>query len=355
MADRQVYSIKFKRRKLKSPFFKDADTSTMVTGSGIIGKKVVRIAANVTFAHPNISNSKIEALSIVEETKTVRLIGEAVDSSLDEFRYGKDVKTTKHLLNDKISPNIALSDEGIKDGDDEFSSFIGAYNFGQNRLFKVVDQSYNLIPFRDMNGKLEPTNFLSKHQNLIEGFPYVYNAKTTYNQFLDSRDREYLNGVIDVFHTHLRNSEYSDISLRGAKGLVGLGDYYTSQNSSLTKKGSPVESDVFETKNTQHDFFEDASEIILELTSSNSQVGYVSTGKFKLSPFEETESFVNEYSHLTNNQKNTLLVSSSKDDFSLGTRFKSKQNGFIITPFYQLNQKRSFGKDSIAFSGLLKG
>ena len=59
--------------------------------------------------------------------------------------------------------------------------------------------------------------------------------------------------------------------------------------------------------------------------------------------------------HLTKNQRHVLLANSVRNDSEVGTRFKSKDNGRIMTPFYQLTEQRSFGTDSIAFSGLLKG
>jgi hypothetical protein len=352
-----VYTIKLKRKPIRTSFYVEKESSKIVTGSGLIGKKVERTSTTITYNLPLLTSNESEELLLnqVQVTKNVRLFGEATQISLDDFRYGKDVKITKHLLNDKLLTNITLSDEGINDGDDEFSNSIGYYNFGQSKIFKTASKNFKVIPFRDMNGKTKSENFLSKNQNIIEGFPYVYNAKTEFNQFIDSRDRIYYNGVIDVFHRHLRLSELTDIRLKGAKCLLGHGDFILTQNDNLTKKGSPLESDLFETKITNHDFFEDANEVILEMTGSANQVGYISTGKFKLSPFAEQNLFAGEYSHLTVIQRDTLLVSSSKEDYEIGTRFKSKQNGFIITPFYKLNQKKSFGKDSIAFSGLMKG
>ena len=154
---------------------------------------------------------------------------------------------------------------------------------------------------------------------------------------------------------HLRNSELTDIKLRGIKALAGQGGFNITQNETSGKKGSPLESSVFETSVTQHDFFEDCQDVILSLTGSASQVGFISTGKFQLSPFAEQDTFKNDYSHMTDLQKSALLVSSSKQDFEIGTRFKSKQNGFTVNPFYKLTEQRSFGTDSIAFRGLLKG
>lgn len=349
-----TYTVKLRRKRPKKPFFVERGMSVVASGSEIIGKPREAVNATITINLPTL-NMQGEESKVVQVTKNVRLLGEASEYTVDSFRYGKDVKNTKNLLNDKLTTNIALSDEGINDGDDEFSSGIGVYNFGQSQTFKYVDDKFNLIPYRDIAGKPNAASFLTLDQSLIDGFPYVYNRRTNYDQYIDSRDRIYFNGVIDVFHTHLRNSEISDILLRGVKVVPGQGNFNETQNTTSGKKGSPLESSVFETISTQHDFFEDCQDIILNLTGSASQVGFVSTGKFKLSPFAEQDTFKNDYSHMTTLQKNTLLVSSSMQDFEIGTRFKSKQNGFIINPFYKLTEQKSFGTDSIAFRGLSKG
>ena len=72
------------------------------------------------------------------------------------------------------------------------------------------------------------------------------------------------------------------------------------------------------------------------------------------SPFVEKDIFKNRYEHLTQDQKNILLTRASMSEFGIGTRFKSRDNGFIMSPFYETPEKRSLGTDSLAFRGLLK-
>ena len=110
-------------------------------------------------------------------------------------------------------------------------------------------------------------------------------------------------------------------------------------------------SEKYEIEQSTYDFFEDATEAMV----SKPVEGFVSEGLYKSAPFvEKINYYDNQYSHLSKTQKSTLLVSSSRDDCEIGTRFKSRDNGFIMVPFYETAEKRSLGTDSLAFSGLIK-
>lgn len=271
---------------------------------------------------------------------------------VDFFRYGKDIKLLKHLSQDRLSPNVTLGKEGIDDGDTIFDNSIDQYNFGQNKHYKTrSDISLKIIPFTDFEGKPRPETFLNIPQENITGFPYVYNGKQDFSHYLNPEVAS-IDGAIDIFHVRSSpiDSSVSDIQIRGTKGLFGFGDWNLSQNSASGKKGSSFASELFVVKQTQHDFYEDCQDVTLTKPDD----GFISTGDYKNVPFIEAKRFENNYRHLTDAQKDVLLLSASRNDTIIGVNFKSKENGFMITPFYQTTEQRNFGKDSIAFSGLLK-
>lgn len=317
-------------------------TSVPLLPEAIIGKQIERVNAVV---------KQIYEDTTVEGTKekSVTTYGD----NFDLFRMGKDVRTIQHFAkNSLLSPNITLGKERIADGDDIFDNTIEVYNFGQNKNFKTISSTtYALIPFDDFEGKPDPKSFLNKTQTSISGYPYVYNSYKNFGQYINPEVASN-DGAVDVFHvrsSHI-SSGINDIYIRGAKGLFGSGNWILTQNTTYGKKGSSFIDDVYSIKETQHDFYEDSQNTILTKPDN----GYVSEGLYKNSPFVDDDLFKNNYSHLTTSQRIELLSSSSRNENEIGVRFKSRENGFMITPFYQTTEQRSFGKDSIAFSGLLK-
>lgn len=283
----------------------------------------------------------------------IKILDNSVANDLNSFRYGKDVKFIRHLLNDKLVPNVAigrsndLTERNYIDHSIEFNSY------GQNSLFKTYDyKKERLIPFDDIEGKPSSKSFIGKNDIDKTGYPYVYTAKRNYDKFRDP-DEASLDGAIEVFHVRSSpgNTSNWDLQIKGPRALFGVGNWELTQHSTYGKKGSPLVSERYEIKQSDYDFFEDADESIL----TNPVEGYISDGLYKSSPFKDVNRFIDNYKQLTNSQRRNLLLSSSRDDSELGTRFKSKNNGFIITPFHQLTEQRSFGTDSISFGGLLKG
>ena len=271
---------------------------------------------------------------------------------INTFRYGKDVKFLKHLSNDNLSPNVTLGREGLVDGDDIFDNTIDQYNFGQNKHYKTKsDITLKLIPFTDFEGKPDVKVFLNKIQSSVIGFPYVHNGKQSFTQYMNP-EAAAIDGAVDIFHVRSSpiSSGFNDIQIRGAKGLFGVGNWILAQHTTYGRKGSSFLSEAYSKKETNHDFYEDSQDVLL----TKSVDGYVSEGLYKNSPFVEEDLFEDNYTQLSDSQKVTLLSKSSRNESSIGKRFKSRENGFMITPFYQKNEKRSFGKDSIAFNGLLK-
>lgn len=284
---------------------------------------------------------------------SVTILGDPRENNVDSFRYGKDVRSIKHLLSEKISFNITLGGENNITSDDHINHSFELTSFGQNSLFKTYDYTKErFIPFEDFEGKPNFSSFIGLEDSDKKGYPYVYNEKRNYDKFRDP-DPASLDGAIEVFHVRNSpaNTGFIDLQIKGARGLFGVGNWELTQHTTYGKKGSPFLSENFEVEKTLCDFFEDASETILNMPVD----GYISEGMYKSLPFKDRDNFKNTYEHLTKNQRHVLLANSVRNDSEVGTRFKSKDNGRIMTPFYQLTEQRSFGTDSIAFSGLLKG
>jgi hypothetical protein len=284
----------------------------------------------------------------------VTILGNDLTNNISFFRYGKDVKSVKNLLNDKLTPNITLGRENDITSDNHLDHGLELCFYGQNSFFKTYDyENERLIPFDDIEGKPEAKSFIGKTDAEKTGYPYVYDTRRNYDKFRDP-DEASLDGAIEVFNVRSSpiNTGFLDLQIKGARGLFGVGNWELTQHTTAGKKGSPLVSERFEIKQSSYDFFEDAAESILNLSIE----GYISDGLYKSSPFVEKIDYLNsEYEHLSPTQKTDLLAISSRDDSELGTRFKSRDNGIIITPFYKLTEQRCFGTDSIAFRGLLKG
>ena len=284
----------------------------------------------------------------------VTILGDDITNNIDFFRYGKDVKSIKSLLNDRITPNITLGKENDITSDDHIDSSLEICFYGQNSFFKTYDhKNKRFIPFEDFEGKPLFKNFIGLKDEDKKGYPHVYNEKRNYDKFRDP-DPASLDGAIEVFHVRNSpaNTGFLDLQIKGARGLFGVGNWELTQHTTYGKKGSPSIKETHEISQLTHDFFEDASESILGTPVE----GYISEGLNKGAPFVDKENYLNnQYEHLNQAQKNALIVSSSRDESEIGTRFKSRSNGRIITPFYKLVEQRSFGTDSISFSDLLKG
>jgi len=323
-----------------APFNENAIQPT--SPAAIVGNDIQRVSATLT------QSTEDTTVGGITE-KSVTTYGE----NFDLFRTGKDVKTINQFYKDSLlSPNISLGKAITSDDKHDIDYSLGHYNLGQNRAFSVIDKNTKkLLPVIDMEGRPTPSSFLMKSHSSLSGFPYVYNKKGNIGHYTNPEIAS-INGAIDVFHvrsSHI-SSGINDIYFRGAKGLFGAGNWILTQNTTRGKKGSSFMSDQHQVAITKCDFFEDSQSVVLEKSIG----GYISEGVNVNSPYKDDDKFASYYTHLTIAQRINLLVSSSRNDSELGTSFKSRENGFMITPFYQKNEKRSFGKDSIAFNGLLK-
>jgi hypothetical protein len=283
---------------------------------------------------------------------SITILSDPNDNEVDSFRFGKDVKTLRHLLNNKLTVNVSLADSLDFEGK-VVNNFYKQTTFGQNSLFSTYDNVKDVfIPFEDFEGKPLAKSFIGLTDLKKSGFPYVYDDRKRFDKFRDT-DEASLDGAVEIFPVRSSpiNTGFIDLQIKGARGLFGVGNWELTQHTTYGKKGSPFMSDRYEIKQSEYDFFEDATEAMV----SKPVEGFVSEGLYKSSPFVEKINYhSNQYTHLNQAQKTALLISSSRDDSEIGTRFKSRDNGFIMVPFYETAEKRSLGTDSIAFSGLIK-
>ena len=310
-----------------------------------IGSKVERtnIGVNVVVNDSTIGGVKVGSITILSNPN---------DYEVDSFRFGKDVKTLGHLLSNKLSVNVSLADSLDFEEKIVNNTYIQT-TFGQNSLFSTYDNIKDrFIPFEDFEGKPVAKSFIGLTDLKKSGFPYVYDDKKRFDKFRDP-DEASLDGAVEVFpvRNSPANTGFIDLQIKGARGLFGVGNWELTQHTTYGKKGSPLMSERYEIKQSTYDYFEDATEAMV----SKSVEGFISEGLYKSAPFVEKINYHdNQYRHLSKTQKSTLLISSSRDDCEIGTRFKSRDNGFIMVPFYETAEKRSLGTDSLAFSGLLK-
>ena len=348
-------------KKLDSRIFYDkAGTTSIKAVPGTSTPSPARQRIGLSVPRNTVTVTTVTADSSLNGTKvgSITIFSAPTDYEVDSFRYGKDVKTVKNLLSDKISFNVTMGRENDITSDEFIDHVFEVNSYGQNSLFKTYDYEHDrFIPFEDFEGKPDPKVFLGlAHPHFsalkISGYPFVYSIRKNHDKFRNP-DPASTDGAIEVFHVRNSpaNTDFNDIKIKGARGLFGVGNWELTQHSTYGKKGSPLVSEKYEFEQAEHDFFEDAQETIL----GYSVEGFVSEGLYKIAPFSDTNLFDQQYLHVNKVAKESLIVSSSRDVSEIGTRFKSRENGFMITPFYKLTEQRCFGKDSIAFSGLLKG
>lgn len=345
---------KNEKNKLESRVFYDkpAVSSRKSTSDTIIAQSRIglqQVSNNVVVTEviedSTITGVKVGNITILGEQSSI--------SDVDFFRHGKDIKSLKHLLSNKLTPNITLGKENDITSDDHVNHDFELTSYGQNSLFKTYDhKNKRIIPFDDIEGKPDFASFIGKTELQKSRYPYVYDSRRNYDKFRDP-DPASLDGAIEVFHVRSSpvNTGFWDLQIKGARGLYGVGNWELTQHTTYGKKGSPTVSEIHEHEQSSCDFFEDAAESIL----AKSVDGFISEGKYAGVPFKEDDKFKNSYAHISISVRKTLLSGSIRNDSEIGTRFKSRDNGFIITPFYPLTENRSFGTDSLAFRGLLKG
>ena len=290
----------------------------------------------------------------------VTIFGDAQDISvIDGHRQGRDIKNIKHF-DKKLIPMVRVSPEGFFSYDDNIQHIYGGEYYGQGLEFKIYDENFNTIPFKDYQ-QIIPSTLLGK--NSVLGYPIVHNTVENFEQYVDPSYAGF-DGAIDLFmtRTSLINSSFDFIP-------YGLRSDYMGGGIEEIRRGSTEISsniDVLEI-NTSKTYYYDSQETAFsdhifasgsrqELTGSSgfkfALPGYITNAKYTMTPFVD-ENYLrfssSKYTLISNNtQKNRLLSGSDNTVSQVGTRFKSANCGLIF------GESNILGTDSIAFGGLKK-
>lgn len=212
-------------------------------------------------------------------------------------------------------------------------------------------------------------------------YPIVTDSSNNFNNYGDPDALEasfnggyFRDGIIEPLG--IRNSfanpntSFPNILVEGIKG--SFMPYHQEQGDWSDSKGSAVLDNKFEFRQGKYDWFEDAQDIALpenvfarvgdrDMTLNNHYMslwGYVSDGVYEITPFiEETvdkKYFKNKYRQVGAGDAISLLKNSSRTLSNIGTRFKSSNSGFIMSPKYDSVNQNIFGTDSITYMGLLR-
>jgi len=311
----------------------------------------------------------------------VTILGDAEQqniSMLDSFRQGKNVKNFNHFMKMnvpliRVNPkeSFEIRNNGYVDhmmeklliGD---SSDINVNGNGQKR-------GINIIPYHDRLGsKFDAAKYIEAGKYIL-GYPIITDNISDWNNFISpdalgpNEGFAHSDGAIEVFEIRrsFANTNAADIQISGIS--ADLSTCHQEIERSQNKKGSSIIDTKFEFRQNKYDWFEDAQDLIFSKTgfpkigtteSANykkSLEGYISDGNYISAPFvdENANDASTKYTMLNN--KLLLLSGSNKNISEIGTRFKSMQNGFILSPKYDKTSKTVFGVDSIAFKGLMRG
>lgn len=284
---------------------------------------------------------------------------------IDSGRQGINVLSDNQRVlsfKPRISANGRLSE-------DEDLFFVQDYencNLGQSYFVNTYDNNQNKIKsFLDIPGRFNPVDYIEKRSSDSDYFfsyPVINNVVSDLPHYADPSHLKN-DGAIDVFNskTSVINTYTSDIQIRGIKGSLSGGGVLILGDRS--EKGSVEIVDLVENneeKSSQIDFFEDAVDILIggdfpKRSNFDSGGKFYSHGigsdsKYLKSPFVDIVLSVksNEYSLLTDSQKNSLLNSSDRSRSKVGYNFKSMNCGLIF------GESNVLGTDSISFGGLKK-
>ena len=316
------------------------------------------------------ANTSIQRIGMKIDRETVNVqqrerpigksLGRVVDYAVNDIvlkntnntlRSGKDIRNYNEYFH-SLRPVITFSEKSINIfGEIDHTFDLNVY--GQGSLFKIYDENFKLIPFRDF-GKLTPKDLLGKTH--VTSYPFVNDLKINFEQFVDPSLSTF-DGAVDIFDikNSLTNTSVADFIYKGANAdLMG-------SSIDFSKKGTSIIDNHFIIEGGGTEHFLDSQESIFKgytfpqigVTGSSGKVfsiqGYSSDGKYIKSPFKDKDVWnENEYSFLTYSQKNVLLSSSNRDISEIGRRFKSSNNGFIF------GESNKLGTDSISFGGLKK-
>ena len=271
-----------------------------------------------------------------------------------EFEAGRIGKDRKSLFVSRstLSPLMTIG-ESVELN--EIDNTIDLTVYGQGTFYKVYDEKFKLIPFRDFPGKFNPVDLIGKSH--VTAYPFVSDLRINFSQFVDPSISAF-DGAIDALSSRqsLIDNNITDFTLRSLKcDLMGGGVEYS-------QKGNLLLEDKYEIENGNVDYFLDSQEVLFPgfsfpqtgVTGSSGKSfgiqGYSSDAFYHLAPFKDLNprSKSGRYSFLTYSQKELLLTGSDRTKSEIGERFKSANRGFIF------GESNTLGTDSIAFGGLKK-
>jgi len=283
---------------------------------------------------------------------SVTLIGN--DKKLADFEAGREGKDVKSIFRKTtaLTPRLTV---GHNIFTNEIDNTLDVTVYGQGTFYKIYDEKYKLIPFRDFPGKLNPVDLIGKTH--ITAYPFVTDLKINFSQFVDPSISGF-DGAIDALSSRqsLIDNDIRSFTVNSLKAdLMGGGVEYS-------QKGNLIIDDKKEIKNGTVDYFLDSQEVLFPgfnfpqtgVTGSSGKSfgiqGYSSDAFYKLSPFNDKQhrNKTNKYTILTYAQKELLLEGSDRTKSEIGERFKASNRGFIF------GESNVLGTDSIAFGGLKK-
>lgn len=343
-----------------------------------------------------IPRAEIKTGSVAEVSEGKRvgnqtLFGEYQDISyLQGYVQGKNVKSLSQFYKMNIplirSNNCQYYKNQRLSGEmDHTLAITRDISLGQSDGMRKQGKHY---PFNDRLGSAySPVAYIEAGKYVL-GYPIVTDNSVDFLHYNDPDAGDssfggghFRDGAIEPLS--IRNSfanantNFANIMIEGVKGNIM--PYHQEQGNWSDGKGSCLIDNKYEFNQGAYDWYEDAQDLAvhervfasigdktvmsgsipLGPTGSHfSKWGYVSDGTYVLSPFVDEDVdkkyFKNTYRQLSDAATTELLVSSSQTLSTIGSRFKSATNGFILRPKYDGVIQTVLGTDSVAFAGLLK-
>lgn len=305
---------------------------------------------------------------------TVFTEGLAVDH-FDAYRQGKNIQNLNQFAK-SLLPQLTVNRSIMISNKNTFNYRVQQIEYGQSSLHETYDTfKKKFIPFEDFPGKLNPVDLIEAGDYILQ-YMIITDLTKDMNQFVNPDN---LDGVIEVFEIResFANTSLSDLRIKGIKASMPNENYFE------TGHGAAPISNRYETKQMTYSFFEDSSETLFTntalfpnkigtpiATASFALPGFVAEPDRKMFPYSEAgPDITNQYQRHLRDFVETVphpvgspFTGSIGRLFAtpeLGTRFRSSNSGFIMTPNYSKITGVSFadevvtnpGTDSIAFIG----
>lgn len=321
---------------------------------GLQSRKTKTSTITLNIEDNSLKQRKNNRISIVGQ-KTSRYDTKSV---IDRGRQGINVRNDNQRVMG-LAPYVSMNNKRSFDSQGRADDRAEVFNFGQINLFETYDKkNRRLFPFVDFPGRINPATYLEM-QNDYQAYMIIHNNVKELPQYVDPSNLR-LDGAIDIFEVRANRTNFSitDVKTKGIRASLSDGGWETLGHPST--KGAVITDNKFEFRQSSYDYFEDASDVLFAdstfpkkgLSGSSgfsfSIDGVVSDGKYLLAPFRDIRPNEENYSLLTDSERETLLNSSNRDVSEIGDRFKSSNCGLIF------GESNALGTDSIAFGGFLK-